>query len=102
MSPTDPSAGAGGSDDGEPEGGPGERPATPPAPQSTETLVGQRLLTRYQIDTLIGGGIAGQVYDAQRLPDGLKVAIKVLDERHRPDPNVVRRFLREAEAARGL
>lgn len=98
MSPTDSSAdGSSAPGDGQPE-----REATPPAPRPIESLVGQLLLGRYEIESLIGSGILGQVYRAKRLTDGVRVAIKVLDERHRPDPNVVRRFLREAEAARAL
>ena len=96
MSPTDPGA------KGEDPGGPREREATPPAPRQIDSLVGQLLAGRYQLESLLGAGILGQVYRARRLDDGVTVAVKVLDERHRADPNVVRRFLREAESARQL
>lgn len=101
MSPTDPSTGPDGAA-GDADDEPAEREATPPAPRPTESLVGQQITGRYQLESLLGAGILGQVYRARRLDDGVSVAIKVLDERHRPDPNVVRRFLREAEAARTL
>lgn len=78
----------------------GGRLATPPAPAPRESLLGQRV-GRYAIESLLGSGPIGQVYKA-RADDGAQVALKVLDERHRPDPNVVRRFLREAEATRTL
>jgi serine/threonine protein kinase len=79
-----------------------ERRATPPAPSPTEDLTGQELLGRYRFESLVGVGPIGTVYRARRLADGIEVAIKVLQERLRSDPNVVRRFAREAEAARKL
>jgi serine/threonine protein kinase len=67
-----------------------------------EDLTGKCVAGRYEVQQLIGAGPIGQVYRARRRDDGLQVALKVLHERHRPDPNVVRRFAREAQAAKQL
>lgn len=79
-----------------------ERRATPPAPTPHEDLTGQTLADRYQLESLVGMGLTSCVYRARRVSDGVQVAVKVLQERLRSDPNVVRRFAREAEAARKL
>jgi Protein kinase domain len=79
-----------------------EREATPPTPALAENLTGQCIAGRFDVQALIGGGAIGQVYRALRCSDGSAVALKILHEKHRPDPNVVRRFAREAQAAREL
>jgi serine/threonine protein kinase len=80
----------------------GERQATPPASAPREDLTGQTIADRYQLEGLVGMGLTSCVYRARRLSDGAPVAVKVLQERLRADPNVVRRFAREAEAAHKL
>jgi serine/threonine protein kinase len=79
-----------------------ERVATPPSPTSAENLSGQCVAGRFDVQTLVGNGPIGQVYRALRRADGAPVALKILHEKHRPDPNVVRRFAREAQAAMQL
>lgn len=79
-----------------------ERVATPPALAPAEDLTGQRIAGRFELQALIGGGPVGCVYRAQRCADGAQVALKILHEKHRPDPNVVRRFAREAQAGTQL
>jgi serine/threonine-protein kinase len=79
-----------------------ERRATPPTPAPLEDLVGQEIVGRYRLEQRVGGGLVGSVYRARNLGDGSQVAIKVLQERLRSDPSVVRRFAREAETARKL
>jgi serine/threonine protein kinase len=90
--------------DGEPEGGAeSARQATPPAPapMPSEDLVGRRIANRYVLELSLGEGPIGRVYRA-RCDDGQKVAIKVLHLKHRADANVVRRFIRAAEATRAI
>jgi serine/threonine-protein kinase len=81
---------------------PAERVATPPAQAAQEDLTGARIAGRYLLDQLVAGGPIGLVYRARRIEDDRVVAVKVLHARHRPDPNVVRRFAREAQAASQL
>ncbi|MEV0166204.1 serine/threonine-protein kinase [Nonomuraea fuscirosea] len=59
---------------------------------------GQGRIGEHQVERLLGEGGQGAVYLA-RSPVGGHVAIKVLHERLAGDPEVRRRFLREAEVA---
>ncbi|GAA1673689.1 hypothetical protein GCM10009733_083470 [Nonomuraea maheshkhaliensis] len=59
---------------------------------------GQGRIGEHQVERLLGEGGQGAVYLA-RTPAGGHVAIKVLHERLAGDPEVRRRFLREAEVA---
>jgi serine/threonine-protein kinase len=59
-------------------------------------------LGRYQIESLIGAGGMGEVYKARDNRLGRHVAIKVLAPRLAEDPDVRRRFEREARAAAQL
>ncbi|MEV5896282.1 serine/threonine-protein kinase [Nonomuraea fuscirosea] len=59
---------------------------------------GQGRIGEHQVERLLGEGGQGAVYLA-RSPAGGHVAIKVLHERLAGDPEVRRRFLREAEVA---
>lgn len=79
------------------------RLATPPspAPAPSEDLTGTRFADRYLVEQALGEGPIGRVYRA-RTDVGVAVAIKVLLPKHRGDANVVRRFLRAAEGARGF
>ena len=60
------------------------------------------LSNRYRIDGLLGRGGMAHVYRGTDLVLGRTVAIKVLSEQMAADPQSVRRFRREAQAAAGL
>src|SRR6266540_3907389 len=57
---------------------------------------------RYQIVSLIGSGGMGEIYLAQDARLNRKVAIKLLPERYTLDPERLRRFEQEAQAASAL
>src|ERR671935_2652445 len=57
---------------------------------------------RYQIQSRIGSGGMADVYCAEDLQLGRKVALKLLHQRFAEDQEFVERFRREASAAAGL
>ena len=61
-----------------------------------DALIGQ-VLDRYQIVEPLGQGGMGSVYLAERLPDELEVAIKIVRPVHIGNPTVHERFLRETK-----
>ncbi|MEZ4384914.1 MAG: protein kinase [Nannocystaceae bacterium] len=61
--------------------------------------IGAVLGGRYRLVKRIGEGGMAAVYLAERVDDGIRVAIKVLRPELTIDPEVVRRFLQEARAA---
>jgi serine/threonine-protein kinase len=63
-----------------------------------DTVVDQR----YSIVSRLGAGGMAEVYCAQDLQLGRKVALKLLHRRFSQDPDFVERFRREASAAAGL
>src|SRR6476660_5626753 len=63
-----------------------------------ETVIDQR----YQILSRIGSGGMADVYCAQDLQLGRKVALKLLHRRFAEDEEFVERFRREASSAAGL
>jgi len=65
----------------------------------SDSLIGQTLDSRYQVEALIGRGGMGDVYLARHLLLGSKVALKVLAGERAGDPNAARRFVREARSA---
>ena len=65
----------------------------------TDPLVGKKLADRYVVRRLIGTGAMGAVYEAEQVPIGRKVAVKVLLSGGEDDPAIVKRFFREAKAA---
>src|SRR5215510_9664360 len=64
-------------------------------------LIG-RELANYRIVSLLGRGGMGEVYLAQDIRLGRKVALKLLPTRFTQDEDRVRRFVREAKAASAL
>ncbi|MGE0791636.1 MAG: serine/threonine-protein kinase [Sandaracinaceae bacterium] len=71
---------------------------TPPATKK-DRYVGLELPGRYKFVRRIGTGGMGAVYEGEHLLIGRRVAIKVLHARFAEDPEIVRRFLREARVA---
>jgi serine/threonine protein kinase len=67
---------------------------------STQHVIGVAVLGgRYRLDSLIAVGGIGAVYDARALHIDRRVAVKRLLPAYTSDPEVVRRFQREARAA---
>ncbi|MBI5501536.1 MAG: protein kinase [Deltaproteobacteria bacterium] len=67
---------------------------------STQQVTGVAVLGgRYRLDSLIAVGGIGAVYDARALHIDRRVAVKRLLPTYTSDPEVVRRFQREARAA---
>ncbi|UJR79576.1 Serine/threonine protein kinase [Sandaracinus amylolyticus] len=64
--------------------------------------VGTRLAGKYDLTAILGRGGMGTVYAGVHAWTGRKVAVKLLKPALAEDPNVVRRFLREARAAAAL
>jgi len=60
------------------------------------------LSSRYRIGMLVGRGAMGVVYEATRLLDGARVAVKVLSDATRANPSAMQRFEQEAQAASRL
>ena len=66
------------------------------------SLVGAVLDGQYQIESLLGKGGMGAVYLARHILLGDRVAIKILPPEVRNNPDWLRRFRREGQAARRL
>jgi len=69
---------------------------------STIGIVIGTVLAQYQIESLLGQGGMGEVYRARDTKLGRSVAIKVLPEVFRTDPDRVARFEREAKVLAAL
>jgi serine/threonine protein kinase len=72
------------------------------APGSGKLTEGSVFAGRYRVGSAIGDGACGTVYAAQRLDDGTVVALKVIHSHLARDPQVSKRFLREASILRKL
>jgi serine/threonine-protein kinase len=67
------------------------------APWADDPFIGQVVGGRYQIVEPLGQGGMGAVYLAERLPDELEVAIKIVRPEHIGNATVHERFLREVK-----
>lgn len=65
-------------------------------------MLGTVLVNRYRLIRIIGSGGMGDVYEASRLSDGFRVAIKILREELVQEHEAVTRFHREVRAATAL
>ncbi|HUX88424.1 MAG TPA: protein kinase, partial [Chloroflexota bacterium] len=65
-------------------------------------MEGQTLNGIYRVLELVGAGGFADVYIGRDLRSNTVVAVKVLHEHFARDPNVVRRFLREAQVAQSM
>lgn len=76
-------------------------PEAPPALtlEPPAVAIGEVLAGRYRIIQQIGKGGMGEVFLAEHLDIGRKVAIKVLGARLHDSPDIARRFLQEARTA---
>jgi serine/threonine protein kinase len=66
------------------------------------TQTGRTIAGKYRIGDRIGAGGMGEVYRGEHLALHMPVAIKVLHKHRAADPDIVRRFYREARASAQL
>jgi serine/threonine protein kinase len=74
-------------------------PATPVRTKLRRDLVGQTLGGKYLVRGVLGEGGMGTVFEAQHLPSGTLVAVKVLHPNQARKADAVRRFHQEARSA---
>lgn len=75
----------------------------PDAPDAPDVLIGRVLNDTYQVESLIGQGGVGRVYQARHCRIRTKLfALKVLHPEHARDTQQLARFQQEAEAAASL
>src|SRR5690242_18314532 len=72
-----------------------DRPQPSQATKELDPLIGLTISGRYRVHTLLGQGGMGKVFQAQQIPLGRSVALKVL-EATRVDSEFHRRFFQEA------
>lgn len=70
--------------------------------QGEDTLIGRTLAESYLIESLLGEGAMGRVYQANHIQLRKKVALKILHSNLVSDKTVAERFKREAHAASRL
>ncbi len=68
------------------------------AAQELGSLTGTILATRYRLIGLVKAGGMGAVYEAEDTKLGRRVAVKILSPEFTQQPDMVRRFFREAKA----
>jgi serine/threonine-protein kinase len=61
-----------------------------------DPLIGTTVDGRWRVQRVIGAGLVGVVYEAERAQLGRKVALKVMHEQYAANDQFVRRFAREA------
>src|SRR5262252_8548698 len=71
-------------------------------PEPESNLQGRVIAGNFRIERLLGKGAMGQVFLAEQLSLGKKVAIKVLHKHLQGDEALAKRFHREARAASSL
>ena len=69
------------------------------APAASDSLVGFTLIDKYKVLRPIGRGGMGEVYEAQHVELGKRVAVKVMLGKYAEDSEAIARFKREALAA---
>ena len=69
---------------------------------TTTDYTGQTLADKYHLTTLLGQGGMGAVYRGEHIVIGKKVAVKFLHADLAQNPEVVKRFYREAQAAAAI
>ncbi len=80
----------------------GVPPGPPPAPVTTDPLLGVVLADRYEIVRRIGEGGMGAVYEGRHTVLGRAVAVKVLLEKFHDKTELVARLLQEARLASAI
>jgi len=69
---------------------------------ATDTLIGQVLDGRYEVERVLGEGGMGIVYKARHVTLGKPLAIKVLKAEVSKDQEIVQRFRQEAQSATAI
>jgi len=72
------------------------------APEADDPRIGRLLAGRYRLQAVLGRGGMGVVYEAEQLPLGRAVAVKLLVAERAGRADAVQRFLREARAVSRL
>ena len=84
---------------------PGSPPKAPPSPSADGNSVDPRIgetFGKYKIIRLLGRGGMGAVYEGEDAALRRKVAVKFLPDELVNKPEVIERFMREAQVAGGL